>query len=68
VTMLRTNQDALAHQTNIAYVNIRSNELAYFQAFFSGFGVQIALLTGFNLNIISQTMRKYLTIPFTWHW
>jgi NADH/NAD ratio-sensing transcriptional regulator Rex len=62
-TMLRVGQDQLAHQTNIAYVQIRQNELSYFQAFFSGFGLQSALLAGFNLSVISQTICKTRSYP-----
>jgi hypothetical protein len=58
IIMLKVKQDQLAHATNIAYINVRNNELNYFQSFFGGFGVQIALIAAFNLNVISQTVCK----------
>ena len=60
--MLQANQDYLAHSTNIAIVNIRSSELNYFQTFFLGFGFQIGLIAGFNLNVISQTVCKFAVL------
>jgi hypothetical protein len=53
--MLRAEQERLAQETNIAYVRIRQEELDYFNAFFGGFGVQAAILGGFNFCVISQS-------------
>ncbi len=56
--MLRTQQAALIHQTNVDFTGIRSMEIRFFNSFYAGFGTQATLVAGLALNCISQTMRK----------
>lgn len=52
--MLRANEQAFAHSTNVNLVDIRSTEIDYFCNLFSSFSTQCALTTGFCANALIQ--------------
>lgn len=53
--MFRAEQERMVQETNIQLVNIRQDEILYFNKFFTSFGTQCFLLGGFISGALSQT-------------
>ncbi len=52
--MLKAEQQQFVQATNNQLLDIRNTEISYFISFFSNFGTQCALISGFIVNAISQ--------------
>ena len=52
--MIHANQRALMQQTNLGLINIRQQELNYYNNFYSQFGGQAAIIGGFTYGALTQ--------------
>jgi hypothetical protein len=72
--MNRANQQQLVQEANMGLVEIRQQELEYFQYFFSSFGTNSLLMAGFMISSLSQqnpgpdsdSNAPYPSIVFYW--